>query len=86
MHFFTFHGSFTRAQKRFENKHNVVVHDFTTNVCGWNLDNNKENIKDVASRLSANDVVIVDSLAHAIFQYGLTRTYGIFNTLKNQSR
>ncbi|XP_018576524.1 elongator complex protein 5 [Anoplophora glabripennis] len=83
--FFTFHGSFNRAQKRFENKRNIVVHDFTTNVCGWNLDKNKDSFEEVASRLSANDIVIVDSLAHAIFQYGLVGTYKIFNTLRNQN-
>lgn len=85
VHFFNFHGSFIRAQKRFENKHNVVVHDFTSNICGWNFSENKDSFEEIASKLSANDIVIVDSLAHAIFHYGLTGTYRTFHTLKNQS-
>ncbi|KAJ8916531.1 hypothetical protein NQ315_000173 [Exocentrus adspersus] len=85
VHLFTFHGSFARALKRFGTKTNFVIHDFTSNSCGWNGKKNEESFEDAALKLSANDVVVVDSLAHAIHQCGLSETYRVFNALKNQA-
>ncbi|KAJ8939319.1 hypothetical protein NQ314_011177 [Rhamnusium bicolor] len=64
---------------------NVILHDFASDVCGWDTSKNKEDLESVASRLNAGDVVIVDSLAHAIFQYGLAETYRVFNLLKTKT-
>ncbi|KAJ8982231.1 hypothetical protein NQ317_013533 [Molorchus minor] len=82
--YFVFHENFPRLRSTFTNTINVCLHDLTGDVCGWDENEERKDFESSISELNGGDVVIVDSLAHAIYQYGLGETYRLINNVKNQ--
>lgn len=85
VHYFVFQENINRVKNTLQSKNNIVVHDCITNACHWNESENRETLSEKFNRLTSRDVAFIDSLAHVIYQYGLTEAYKIFNTVKTQS-
>lgn len=85
VHYFIFQENVSRVRKNLQNKNGIILHDCITNACTWSSDLKTESFTQILKTLSSRDVVFVDSLAHVIYQYGLTETYRIFNTIKTHT-
>ncbi|ERL90273.1 elongator complex protein 5 [Dendroctonus ponderosae] len=74
-----FEGCFKKTQDKYGACSDVVLHDFVSHK----QEKAEDELEQLANKTLGSDVLIVDSLANAIFQLGLSRTYRIFNTMKN---
>jgi hypothetical protein len=80
-HYFIFERDFNRTKAQHGNS---VCHDFTSDSRNW-LSNSTVDLQKTASDLSDTCVVIVDSLVHVLYRYGLAETYKIFMEIKNKT-
>lgn len=84
VHYFIFHENVERAKRSLENKSSIIFHNFISNCCDWK-DDSRESLLNIVKCLGNKDVVFIDSLAHVIYQYGLSETYMILNNIKIQT-
>ncbi|XP_060533876.1 elongator complex protein 5 [Cylas formicarius] len=85
VHYFVFEGRFQRIRNQYLNKPNTVLYDFVSNPLKWiEVRKPEASFESIITQLGARDVIIVDSLANVIFQYGLSQSYKYFNTLRNK--
>ncbi|XP_066148682.1 elongator complex protein 5 [Euwallacea fornicatus] len=80
IHLCVFEGVFKKAQDKFQSSSNITLHNF---VSGDNELRDHEAFEELCSGFLNNEVVIIDSLANAILQYGLSLCYKVFNFLRN---
>lgn len=60
---------------------NLEIYDFVSDVLGW-LDGKKKNFPNVLSGVNASEsVIVIDSLVHAILEYGWNTIYKKLQTL-----
>lgn len=81
-HYFIFERSFNAVKYKHSN---TTCHDFTTDVRNWLSEATCGDFKTVLESLKENSVVVVDSLVHVLYRYGLQETYQIFNEIKNRT-
>lgn len=84
VHYFLFHENFERAKRNLENKSSIIFYNFISNCCEWK-NGNRKSLLHIIENLGNRDVVFIDSLAHVIYQYGLSETYRILNNIKTQT-
>lgn len=85
IHYFVFQENFSRVKKRLQSNTNLVLHNCITTIGQWNTEKNKESFMQILNGLGSRDVVFVDSLAHVIYQYGLSEAYRIFSMVKTET-
>ncbi|XP_018323574.1 elongator complex protein 5 [Agrilus planipennis] len=80
VHHFIFSGNF---EKQKHSNPRVKTYDFTSDFQGWFSQQNP-NINDIVEGISTKTVVVIDSLAHMIFQYGVSQCYKLIRYLKER--
>lgn len=84
VHYFIFQENFERAKRSLQSRSGIIFHNFISNCCDWK-DKNRESLLHIVKSLGQRDIVFVDSLAHVIYQYGLSESYMILNKIKTQT-
>lgn len=85
IHYITFKGYFERT-KTFHKHNNIVYHDLTSDSQGWlNMGNKKELPTLIRDLAESKSVLIIDSLSHAVIQYGFPIIYQMLHQLLKSS-
>lgn len=85
VHYFIFQENFKRAKRRIQHKNNLTFYDCISNCSSWKDPNKIDSFSQILKNLGSRDVVFIDSLAHVIYQYGLSQTYMTLNNIKNHT-
>ena len=79
-HLFVFERNFNQIK----NKHpGSECHDFTSDLRNW-MSLTTSDMETVISNLEENCVVVIDSLVHVLYRYGLLGAYQTFTDIKNK--
>lgn len=80
--YFIFERNFNAVKYK---RSNSTCHDFTSDVRNWLKEDTRGDLKTVLKSLNENSIVVVDSLVHVLYRYGLQETYQIFNEIKGRT-
>ncbi|GLV38270.1 hypothetical protein CBL_12918 [Carabus blaptoides fortunei] len=84
VHFILFENSPERVRNSLPS-HNLLVYDCISDNNGWlNNDTNADKFTELLATNELKGIVVIDSIAHVILEYGIGRTYRVLHELLSQ--
>lgn len=83
LQYFTFEGPYKRVKTQFSTGSNISFHDCSAKLEDFDKDRSLEDIKRIIKGAKEKSIVVVDSLVHFLYIYGLGESYRFFNSIKN---